>query len=77
MQHHGAARRPQQIHVRTAREETESESFERALKARRELAGRRAVAAELDEGMCLIELVHIRVLFGFRQRRFRADRDTR
>jgi hypothetical protein len=74
MQHYSAARRPQQIHVRTAREETESEPLERALKASRKLAGRRAAAAELDEGMGLIELVHIRVLFGFR---FRADWDTR
>jgi hypothetical protein len=44
------------------------------LKARRELAGRGVATAELDEGMGLIELVHILVLLVFR---FRADWGTR
>jgi hypothetical protein len=65
VQDHGAARRTQQVDVRAARKEAKAEFFERLRELLRELAGRRAAAAALDEGMCAIELVHIRVLFGF------------
>jgi hypothetical protein len=65
VQHHCAARRPQQVHVRAAGEEPESEFIERAREHCGQLAGRHATPTLLDEGMCEIELLHIRVLFGF------------
>jgi hypothetical protein len=48
--------------VRAAREETESAGLELVPEDDRQLAGRRAAAAKLNERLCAIEVVHIRVL---------------